>query len=345
MSFLRAIPAGLYGMGLHIRHWLFNTGIMRGKSADIPVVCVGNITVGGTGKTPVVEFLADRMSEDYRIAVLSRGYGRNTRGYLEVAADSSYRDVGDEPKQIKRKFPRTVVVVCEDRREGIRRIRQEHPEVNMIIMDDGFQHRSVKPTVNIILMDYTRPIYKDHLLPWGNLRDLRSQMRRADMVVVTKTPPEMTPIERRLMVKSLKLYPYQHLFFTAMHQGELKPVFPERTEGRGPVRNIAVMSGIGNPGPMAEGLKKRYNVVATFTFPDHHAYRVKDLRKIEADLAELPGDTAIVTTEKDGVKLTSRKQVPEEIQKRLYVVPIKLEFPEGDREKFIKALYKEIKEG
>lgn len=344
MRFLLAIPAALYGFVLHIRHGLFNTGIIRGYRAGVPVVCVGNITVGGTGKTPAVEFLVDRLSEDCRIAVLSRGYGRRTKGYIEVKADSPYRDVGDEPKMIKQRFPRVIVAVCEKRAEGIRRIMTEHPDVEMIIMDDGFQHRRVKPSVNIILMDYNRPVYRDRLLPWGRLRDLRSQMDRANIVIVTKTPETMTPIERRLIVKKLRLYPYQSLFFTSMNHGSLRPVFPEAALNPASTKNIAVMSGIGNPGPLSAELGKRYNIVATYTFPDHHAYKKKELEKIGRHFATLPPDTILVTTEKDGVKLTNRRQVPEEIRRRLFVVPVKLSFFEGDREKFIKTLYRNVKE-
>ncbi len=343
MSFLSAIPAGIYSFALRVRHWLYDAKILRRYNTDIPVVCVGNITVGGTGKTPVVEFLAERLSERHRIAVLSRGYGRRTKGYLEVETGSSFFDVGDEPKQIKRKFPRMVVVVCEDREEGIRRIRSEHPDVDLILMDDGFQHRSVEPKVNIVLMDYTRPIHKDHLLPWGRLRDLPSQIRRANIVIVTKTPRNIKPIERRLVVKNLKLLPYQSLFFTSMTHNAPAAVFPEAAAWKQPLRNVAVMSGIGNPAPLIASMKEKYNVVATYTFKDHYVYKVRDMREIERRLASLPADTAIITTEKDGVKLTSRKQVPAEIQRRLYVLPMKLVFHDSDEDKFMKTLYKDVK--
>ncbi len=343
MSFFSAIPAGVYSLVLRIRHLLYDAKILRRYAADIPVICVGNITVGGTGKTPVVEFLAERLSERYRIAVLSRGYGRRTKGYIEVEASSSFRDVGDEPKQIKRKFPRIVVVVCEDREAGIRRIRAEHPDVNLILMDDGFQHRSVEPKVNIVLMDYTRPIHKDHLLPWGRLRDLPAQIRRANIVIITKTPHNIKPIERRIVVKNLKLLPYQSLFFTSMAHDAPAAVFPEAAAWRQPGRNVAVLSGIGNPAPLIASMKERYNVVATYTFKDHYVYKVRDMRGIERQLASLPADTAIITTEKDGVKLTSRRQVPAEIQRRLYTLPMRLVFTEGDEDKFIKTLDKDVK--
>ena len=153
MGFLSAIPAGLYAFALRIRHLLYDSRIIKRYRSDIPVVCVGNITVGGTGKTPVTEYLIEKLGRDYTVAVLSRGYGRRTKGYLEVGTNASFLDVGDEPKLIKRNHPSTVVAVCEKRAEGIARIRSEHPEVNLILLDDGFQHRRVEPKVNIVLMD------------------------------------------------------------------------------------------------------------------------------------------------------------------------------------------------
>lgn len=343
MNFLSAIPAGLYSFALRIRHWLFDSQLIRRYKADIPVVCVGNITVGGTGKTPVTEYLVGSLSQQYTVAVLSRGYGRRTKGYIEVVVTSSFLDVGDEPKQIKRRFPDTVVVVCENRETGIRRIREEHPEVNLIIMDDGFQHRRVEPKVNIVLVDYNHPVWDDHLLPWGRLRDLPSQLYRANMVMVTKTPSDMTPIDRRLTVKSLKLFPYQSVFFTSMKQGAPQPLFPE-AEGLLPVgRDAAVMAAVGNPAGIVNYLRGLYNVHTEWLFRDHHIYRVRDLRKIEEELASLPPDTVIMTTDKDAVKLTNRKKIPAELQRRLYRVPVEISFFEGDESKFQMKLRENIR--
>ena len=190
--------AVLYRMVVSLRHKLFDCGLLKSKKFDIPIICIGNITVGGTGKTPMSEMLINYMARSYRVALLSRGYGRRTKGYLEVQTTSHYRDVGDEPLQIKRKFPETVVVVCEKRVDGINRLREEHPEVNLIIMDDGFQHRYVDPKINVLMVDSTRPIQSDKMLPLGTLRDLPDQIHRAHYFVVTKCPKRMQPIERRI---------------------------------------------------------------------------------------------------------------------------------------------------
>lgn len=342
MGFLNAIPAGLYAFALRIRHLLYDAKLIKSYAADIPVVCVGNITVGGTGKTPVTEYLVDTLGRKYNVAVLSRGYGRKTKGYLEVGVDSSFLSVGDEPKQMKRNHPETVVVVCEKRAEGIKRIRMEHPEVNLILLDDGFQHRRVTPKVNIVLMDYTRPIWEDHMLPWGNLRDLPSQMLRANMVVVTKTPADITPIDKRIAVKSLKLFPYQSVFFTAMRQCLPVPVFPDAEGLVAPARNAVLLAGIGNPTPLVEYVAGRYDLRRKWLFRDHHVYKVRELKKIAADLAGLPADTVVLTTDKDAVKLTNRRKVPAELQRRLYRMPVGVSFLDGDEERFLSVLAKNI---
>ena len=343
MKFLKAIAAGLYSVGLHVRHALYDAGVIKSYTADIPVVCVGNITVGGTGKTPTVEYLIDVLSDRYTVAVLSRGYGRRTKGYLEVQSDSSFLNVGDEPKQIKRAFPNVVVVVCEDRTEGIKRICTEHPEVNLIVMDDGFQHRRVTPKVNIILTDYSRQIHEDHLLPLGRLRDLSSQMQRANIILITKTPAEITPIERRIAVKYLKLLPYQKAFFTGVAQGEPESLFPD-VEGLVPVaRNAVVLAGVGNPTGFVDYVRSKYVLREEWIFNDHHVYKVGELRKLVDKLAALPHDTVILTTSKDAVKLVNRRKVPVELQQRLYKIPMRVSFPEPyEEDAFLAALHENI---
>lgn len=329
----------IYGLVLSIRNRLYDSGARKSVTYDIPIVCVGNITVGGTGKTPTCEMLIDYFRDKYNVALLSRGYGRKTKGYLEVSPKSSYRKVGDEPKQIKMKFPETVVAVCEDRQEGIRRIRVEHPEVNLIVMDDGFQHRSIEAKIYIVMVDYTRPMDKDHLLPLGSLRDSPRQLKRAHYVVVTKCPPDMTALDRRITRKRLELLPYQRLFFTQTVTGDSYPAFPDYAEGY--VRagaNVVGMAAIGNPLPFVENLKRRYNLVGELLFPDHHPYHVRDLRKMGEALEKAPEGTVIVTTEKDAVKLGSGAKIPEALRSRIFVQPIEMKFVESSKQDFLKKL-------
>lgn len=328
----------LYGMVVHIRHKLFDLKILRSEEFDIPVVCIGNLTVGGTGKTPVAELLIERFSEHYRVGVLSRGYRRKTKGFVLSTPTSSARTIGDEPRQMKLKYPSVPVAVCERRAEGIRLLRKAHPEIELIILDDAFQHRYVEPWVNILLMDYNNPVYRDRLLPWGRLRDTRNQIHRANFVLVTKCPDDLNPLDMRIVINSLGLFPYQSLYFTRMRQGEITPLFADRAVGK--VREgdpVIAMSGIANPVPLLENLRKRFDVVAELTFDDHHTYRLSDMRRLEALFAAYP-DAVVLTTEKDAVKLTNRKKVPEAVQQRLYYVPIHVSFVADSESEFLRQL-------
>ena len=328
----------LYGMVVHIRHKLFDLKILRSEEFDIPVVCIGNLTVGGTGKTPVAELLIERFSEHYRVGVLSRGYRRRTKGFVLSTLTSSARTIGDEPRQMKLKYPSVPVAVCEKRAEGIRLLRKAHPEIELIILDDAFQHRYVEPWVNILLMDYNNPVYRDRLVPWGRLRDTRNQIHRANFVLVTKCPDDLNPLDMRIVINSLGLFPYQSLYFTRMRQGEITPLFADRAVGK--VREgdpVIAMSGIANPVPLLENLRKRFDVVAELTFDDHHTYRLSDMRRLEALFAAYP-DAVVLTTEKDAVKLTNRKKVPEAVQQRLYYVPIHVSFVADSESEFLRQL-------
>lgn len=336
--------AFLYGIAVSVRHKLFDWNILRSQEYDIPVVCVGNLTVGGTGKTPVTEMLVKRLKGDYNIAVLSRGYKRQTKGYLEVEPTMSFIKTGDEPKQIKLKYPDIVVAVCEKRTDGIDEIRRRHPEVNLIILDDGFQHRYVEPWVNILLVDCTRPVYQDHLLPWGTLRDSVSQLHRANYVLVTKCPTDMSPIDRRIVKKSLKLYPYQSLYFCYTTIGQPVAMFPDST--RRTVRtgdNVIAMSGIGNPAAFEDCIGEHYKVVGTLQYPDHHPYHSRDLRDMQRALDDSPEGTVIIATEKDAVKLMKSKKIPAEIREKLFYQPIRVTFYEDTEFDFINKLKNDIR--
>lgn len=333
----------LYGAGVTVRHKLFDWGWRRTHSFDIPIVCVGNLTVGGTGKTPVVETLVRRLKGEYNIAVLSRGYGRRTKGYLEVEAGMPYRKTGDEAKQVKLKFPDAVVVVCERREVGIERIRREHPEVNLIILDDGFQYRGVEAWVNIVLVDYTRPVWADHLLPWGMLRDKLSQMPRAHYVLVTKCPPDMNALDRRIVRKSLNLFPFQGLYFTRAVQGSPKALFAEGAHGiPHPGGQVVAMSGIGNPAAFEASLSAGYDVVGALRYADHHPYRTRDLRDMQRELERHPR-ASIVATEKDAVKFANSSKVPMELREKLFYAPIRVAFDENGEEDFIKKLKNDLR--
>ena len=328
-------------MVIAIRHRLYDWGIIKSHTFDIPVVCVGNITVGGTGKTPTVEYLLSILEGKYNIAVLSRGYGRRTKGYREVKVDDSYVDVGDEPLLLKLKFPDRPVIVSEDRVAGIERIRKEHPEVTLIVMDDGFQHRKVKAKVNVILIDSTRPIDNDEMLPLGRLRDLPSRIPEGHVFIVTKCADKMLPIDRRLWIKRLCSLAYHRVYFTRYNSPMIEPVFyfEEREEVNYGMQAILV-SGIANPRPFIKEAERRFNVIERLVFNDHHDFTVEDLQRIYAILKRNPR-AVIIMTEKDAVKLR-RAKLPVALMRAMYYQPINIRFIEGPDSNFLGNLLKLI---
>ena len=314
----------LYGTAVSFRNWLFNKKVLKQRSFDIPVICVGNITAGGTGKTPHIEYLIRLLSPKFKVAVLSRGYKRKTKGFLIVDTDSKVRDVGDEPLQIKKKFPDILVVVDKKRVNAIEKIisieKEERPDV--ILLDDGFQHRHVIPSLSIVLADSNRPVFEDRLLPAGLLREPLKGIDRASVVVVTKCNPDMQPIDFRIYTNGLNLYPYQELFFTSFDYDQLRPVFPElQTEevSMNDLRKKHVF--------LVRKLDlKTYNLYTKF-FPDHHNFTGKDIQSI-VDMADMIEDEnkIIVTTEKDAVRFRALSYLPDKIKNIMYYLPVRVTF-------------------
>ena len=327
-------------MAITLRHWMFDCKLIKSQNFKTPIICVGNITVGGTGKTPTAEMIVGYMKQYYNVAVLSRGYGRRTKGYLEVKTTSSYRDVGDEPLQIKLKYPDALVVVCEKRTEAIHRIEAEHPEINLIVMDDGFQHRYVEPRINVVIVDSTRPYYEDDYLPAGTLRDKPESLDRAHYFIVTKCPVDMSPLDQRVWRMNLHKIAYQRVYFTRVIPTPPVAQFPTQNvlnEGD----EVIVMSGIGNPKAFISDVKRNYNVVGTITFPDHHVYSVADIERIVAKLEKHP-KAMLLTTEKDTVKLRRSRRVPDIMRERLFYQPVQVEFLEGSDVDFLGTLKSDL---
>ncbi len=343
LRFLLVPASWVYGWVVRLRNYLFDAGLIRSEKFSVPIICVGNITVGGTGKTPMAEMIVDYMSRRHKVALLSRGYGRKTKGYIEVSPTSHYREVGDEPLQIKLKFPDTLVVVCEKRALAIHRIIDEHPDIDLIILDDGFQHRYVNPTVNVVMVDATRPLHEDNFLPYGTLRDDIGQLHRAHYFVVAKCPEDMTPIDRRIMHKNLVCVAYQKVYFTRIESFSPRPVFPDVAGDRSPQRGsrVIALSGIGNPLPFHSSLEKEFEVVERIVLEDHHVYRVRDV-KLLASLVEQYPDAVIVTTQKDAVKFANRNRIPMEVQRKLYFRPINISFAEESETDLLSRLEEDI---
>ena len=323
----------LYGLGVGVRNYLFDAEILKSKSYSVPVISVGNITVGGAGKTPHVEYLIDLLRDEMQVAVLSRGYKRKSRGYVVADENTTMRDIGDEPFQIKQKFEGVYVAVDKDRCHGIDHLisDEDTKDVEVILLDDAFQHRYVKPGVNILLVDYHKFINYDKLLPAGRLREPQSAKVRADIVIVTKCPKNLNPIDYRVLSKAMDLKAFQQLYFTTLSYCDLKPIFNggdtvPLNEIMG--ENILLLTGIASPEHLQVDIMEytRGVKLETMAFSDHHNFTERDVERINERFAAMPSPKRIITTEKDQVRLFYLEGLSEEVKQNIYALPIKVEF-------------------
>ena len=323
--------SSLCGLGVELRNQLFELNILKSRSFTTPVISVGNITVGGTGKTPHVEYLVRLLSKEAKVAVLSRGYKRKTHGYLLADKDSTMRDIGDEPYQMKLKFPNIEVAVDANRCEGIDHLinDEQTKDTDVIILDDAYQHRYVKPGINILLVDYHRLIIYDELLPSGRLREPIESKKRADIVIITKCPDSLNPIDYRVLTKAMKLYAYQSLFFTSLHYGAPYLLFGG-DETRVPKKqnsDVLLLTGIASPEQMIDDVQPNVKSLKPLTFPDHHAFSPRDIEKINNTFAAMPEESRVIlTTEKDAARLRNVSGLSEEVKQRLLVLPVEVKF-------------------
>lgn len=362
-----------YWLSLKIRHFLYDSGLKKVSRADVPTICIGNVTVGGTGKTPHTEMLIRTLlnDEDWgkkNLAVLSRGYKRKTKGFQQVTADGSALAYGDEPLQIKKKFPGITVAVDKSRIEGCDFL--VHPEklqtskkarrcidknlqaADLIILDDAYQHRALKPTVSIVLVDYSRPVYNDHLLPFGRLRDLPERIGAADIIIVSKCPNELNAWEKCSWAENLGIRNFdaascsgirkngrrQHIFFSTICYDGAEAVFPEGDPRYIYTKRLILFSGIANDAPLLSYLSSDYKIVRHFRFPDHHKFSRSDINTIASAAREFP-TSVIMTTEKDCQRVRDCHKIKEELKQRMFYSPIKTAFlTENEKETFIKVL-------
>ncbi|WP_102407069.1 tetraacyldisaccharide 4'-kinase [Parabacteroides bouchesdurhonensis] len=342
--------AFLYGIGVWFRNRLFDWGLLQSEQFPVPVICVGNLSAGGTGKTPHTEYIIRLLSPLYKVAVLSRGYKRKTTGFVLSTPESTSDEIGDEPYQMKRKFPDVQVAVDANRRRGIRNLlafpKEKRPDV--ILLDDAFQHRYVIPSLSVVLTDYNRLYYYDELLPLGRLREPASGIRRADVVIVTKCSDELKPIDYRIMGGNMKLMAHQQLFFTRVCYGEIEPLFPQEAK---PLTvkdiqrddEILLLAGIASPEYFIKEAGKYSDKVTAITFADHHAFGKKDMKQIKAvfDKMTSPGKLILVT-EKDAARLQNNPLLPDEWKKMLYYLPITINFCLDKQDAFNEMLKKHI---
>jgi tetraacyldisaccharide 4'-kinase len=315
----------LYGLVTDIRNFLYDKGFWKEYTFNFPIINVGNLTVGGTGKTPHVEYLIRLLKDKYVLTTLSRGYGRKTKGFILADSAANAQTIGDEPYQFYQKFKDGIdVVVGEDRVEAVTKILIQKPENNLIILDDAFQHRRIKPSLNVLLMDYSRPIYEDFAFPAGRLRERRHGAKRADVVIVTKCPEDLLDYLQKEIESNLKLYLNNNtpLFFTKITYG--KPQNCRSQESNSSFKKVVLLSGIANPKPFEAYAKTQFEVVNHLIFTDHYNFTVKDLVDIKNQ--NYADGTIILMTEKDMVKF--QPFLNHELLKgiELYYLPIEIGF-------------------
>jgi tetraacyldisaccharide 4'-kinase len=332
----------IYGLITGLRNFLYDSGILPTTEFDIPVICVGNITVGGTGKTPHTEYIAGLLRKEFKVATLSRGYKRETSDFRIASSSSPVSEIGDEPMQIFRKFPDVLVTVDRNRVHGVEKILEEKPDTEVIILDDGFQHRRITPGFSILLSDFERLFVRDNMLPFGNLRESKENKRRADIILITKSPQGISPIQRRLIVKEVDKAPYQNLYFTSLTYKSPVPLFESKGEDiRHPEISdsencgIVLITGIANPQPLKDYLQVRFSEIIHLAFPDHHYFKEKDIQSISNAFNELKSPVRyLFTTEKDAVRLREFTNIAEPIRSALFYVPVGIHFLNDDKDEF-----------
>lgn len=331
----------VYGLVVYIRNKMFDNNLLKQQSFKVPVVVVGNIAVGGSGKTPHTEYIVSQLYKELNIGVLSRGYKRKTKGFVLARPDSHHDAIGDEPYQIYHKFGgKVMVAVCEDRVAGINQMLKLNPDLEMIVLDDAFQHRYVKPSVSVVLTEYLHSPFDDALLPFGRLREPLRALNRADIVVVTKCPPDVKPMDFRVFKEQLNLYPYQKLVFSTYEYLDPKPVFPDAGGAIPPFESLTgediliSLTGIANPRPFVRYLRTFRAKVKILRFDDHHQFSPVDMQSV-IDKWRSAGNRRkyILTTEKDAVRLAESSFFPENLKPWIFYLPIEVKIlPNSDVE-------------
>ena len=327
----------LYGLVVVLRNWCYDVGWLKSMEFKLPLISVGNLAVGGAGKSPMAEYLVRLLKQDHKVATLSRGYGRKTKGFVLANADSTASEIGDEPAQFKHKFPDLTVAVCEDRVKGIEHLKDSH---DLVILDDAYQHRAVKPGLNILLFDNNKLEEPHMLLPAGNLREPFSGKMRADILVVSKCPANLSKAQQQQIAESLRPYPYQQLFFTSITYLPL-----QKTNGTQAANVIDestavfLLTGIAGAGPVLQYLNTCTARVIHHKYPDHHQFSLKNISKLADEFARSDAENkVVVTTEKDAERLRAAKLQPLLAKVNLLVLPISIEFLNGDSGQFDKTI-------
>ncbi len=332
----------IYGAIIWLRNKLYDKNILKSSSFNFPIICVGNLATGGTGKTPMTEYLIRLLKNEYKTATLSRGYKRKTEGFAIANTNTTALEIGDEPMQFHQKFPDVTVAVGEERIVAIPQLLHERPETEVIILDDAFQHRQVRAGLNIILTDHANLYTRDFILPAGDLRDVRSSSRRADIIIVTKCKADLSETEKSSVIKEIGAEAEQSVYFTTIVYGKPYHLFTKATIDIEPDCGILLVCGIANPRPLKEHLNKHADSYDMIRYADHHIFHSNDLQDIRQHFKKIKGDKKLVlTTEKDAVRL--EKFEKELADFPIYVVPIEHRFLFDEADHFNAAVQAFIK--
>lgn len=328
LQFLLSPFSLLYGVGVSMRNWMYRQGLLKSVSFDLPVVSVGNLSVGGAGKTPHIEYLIRLLKDYLEVATLSRGYMRKTKGFRVVQYRDNARQTGDEPLQFKRKFPDLLVTVSESRMFGVPQILSQKPSTQVILLDDAFQHLAVRPGLNILLTEYNRPFTRDFLLPSGRLREWRSAYERADVVVVSKCPPELSEAEARELREEIQPLPHQQLFFSYYQYGTPYFLFNRRYGLKlNEEWTVLVICAIANTDYLLSYLNQQVGEVRVLEFEDHHYFTKEDLSALKKSWDKLETDKkVIITTEKDAMRMEEHRAFLQSEKLPVFVLPIEVQF-------------------
>ena len=322
----------LYGAGVSFRNWAYRRGILRGISFSVPVISVGNLSVGGAGKTPHIEYLVRLLDPYLNIATLSRGYRRRTRGFLVVEPGMGVEEVGDEPLQYARKFPEVMVTVAEERAFGIPEIVGRRPDIQLVLLDDAFQHRAVQPGLNILLTEYALPFTRDYLLPSGRLREWRSGYERADVIVVSKCPPALDRATADALIEEIAPLPHQRVFFSYYAYAAPYYLLDHRYRLRMEQGiDVLLLSAIASTDYLASHLRAAARTVHSLEYADHHYFSASDLVNLKEKFEKLEGKhRAIITTEKDAVRLDVHRDYIAAERLPVFVLPVEVRFHFGE---------------
>lgn len=321
----------IYGLVTALRNKFYDWGIFKSTTFDLPVICIGNLVVGGAGKTPTTEYLVKLLS-NYKVAILSRGYGRKTTGFIRADKDSTAQTIGDEPMQYFQKFDSVTVAVCEDRVKGINQLKDTH---DVILLDDAYQHRAVKAGFNLLLFEFDKLLKWQFLLPTGNLRESFSGYKRANAVLVTKSPTPVNIVDQINIRKKIDLTLEQRISFSSIKYGKLVHMLTSEPGPEIAAQTVFLLTGIANPKPLVAYLRQFTQTIVPFEFPDHYQFTNSDINKLLKAFADHPAkEKIIVTTEKDSKRLLKDLL----LNLPIFYLPIEVELAVKDKYTFDKNI-------